>query len=207
MATSGAGSGGTVAPPPPAATEQQQQQQPPAAGSTEQQQAKVRNYPDEPRVGVGIVVLRQLPPANTPEVLLIRRAKEPSKGMWCFPGGSLELGESLVECAVRETLEETGIHLRNAPREGEIFSDTLDFPSPVSSSDAMIRDEQGRLMYHYAIINLAAAPEDPHQPPVPSDDVDAAEWFPVAQLRGLKDLVVHCDQVAERAWQQYTPRS
>ncbi len=82
MATSGAGSGGTVAPPPPAATEQQQQQQQqqPAAGSTEQQQAKVRNYPDEPRVGVGIVVLRQLPPANTPEVLLIRRTKEPSKG-------------------------------------------------------------------------------------------------------------------------------
>ncbi len=28
--------------------------------------------------------------------------------------------------------------------------------------------------------------QDPHQPPVPSDDVDAAEWFPVAQLRGLK---------------------
>ncbi len=27
---------------------------------------------------------------------------------------------------------------------GEIFSDALDFPSPVSSSDAMIRDEQAR---------------------------------------------------------------
>ena len=39
-------------------------------------------------------------------------------GKWCFPGGSLELGESLVECAVRETLEETGIRLRNAPRHG-----------------------------------------------------------------------------------------
>ena len=36
-------------------------------------------------------------------------------GLWCFPGGSLELGETLVDCAVRETLEETGLHLRNAP--------------------------------------------------------------------------------------------
>jgi ADP-ribose pyrophosphatase YjhB (NUDIX family) len=26
------------------------------------------------------------------QILLIRRAKEPAKGQWCFPGGSLELG-------------------------------------------------------------------------------------------------------------------
>ncbi len=34
--------------------------------------------------------------ALLPQVLLIRRAKEPSKGEWCFPGGSLELGELLA---------------------------------------------------------------------------------------------------------------
>lgn len=42
---------------------------------------------------------------------------------------------------------------------GEIFSDGLAWPSPVSSSDAMVRDPAGRLLYHYAIINLAAVPE------------------------------------------------
>jgi hypothetical protein len=31
-------------------------------------------------VGVGVVILRQLPPERQPEVLLIRRAKEPAKG-------------------------------------------------------------------------------------------------------------------------------
>lgn len=42
---------------------------------------KVRSYPDEPRVGVGVVILRQLKPDNdAAEVLLIRRAKEPAKG-------------------------------------------------------------------------------------------------------------------------------
>ncbi|PSC68460.1 Transmembrane 18 isoform A [Micractinium conductrix] len=142
--------------------------------------------------------------AAQPEVLLIRRAKEPSNGLWCFPGGSLELGESLVDCAVRETLEETGLQLRNAAQEGELFSDTLAFPSPVSSSDAMMRDPDGRLLFHYAIVNYAAVPEDPQQTPVPADDVDGAQWWPVAQLRGLKDLVLHCDRVAERAVRQYS---
>ena len=47
------------------------------------------------------------------QVLLVRRAKEPQKGLLTFPGGSLELGETMVACAIRETLEETGLALRN----------------------------------------------------------------------------------------------
>ena len=84
MATSNDASGGTAAPAPPAATEQQPAAAAATPASTQQQQPKVRNYPDEPRVGVGIVILRQLPPTDQPEVLLIRRAKEPSKGKPLF---------------------------------------------------------------------------------------------------------------------------
>ncbi|MFE9930104.1 NUDIX hydrolase [Streptomyces sp. NPDC005533] len=39
-------------------------------------------------------------------VLLQRRT---DNGMWALPGGKMELGESIADCAVRETLEETGI--------------------------------------------------------------------------------------------------
>ncbi|MEV7445877.1 NUDIX domain-containing protein [Streptomyces sp. NPDC091204] len=39
-------------------------------------------------------------------VLLQRRT---DNGMWALPGGKMELGESISDCAVRETLEETGI--------------------------------------------------------------------------------------------------
>lgn len=57
---------------------------------------KSRQYPDEPRVGVGAVVFRPAPSgAGEPEVLLIKRGKQPNKGQWCFPGGSLELGKRL----------------------------------------------------------------------------------------------------------------
>jgi 8-oxo-dGTP pyrophosphatase MutT (NUDIX family) len=40
------------------------------------------------------------------EVLMIRRT---DNGNWAVPGGSMDLGESIVEAAVREAAEETGI--------------------------------------------------------------------------------------------------
>lgn len=33
-------------------------------------------------------------------------------GTWQFPGGHLEMGESLLDCAERETLEETGLKVK-----------------------------------------------------------------------------------------------
>ncbi|MEV6729798.1 NUDIX domain-containing protein [Streptomyces sp. NPDC051364] len=39
-------------------------------------------------------------------VLLQRRT---DNGMWALPGGKMELGESIGQCAARETLEETGV--------------------------------------------------------------------------------------------------
>lgn len=39
-------------------------------------------------------------------VLLIRRA---DNGIWSMPGGAMELGESIAECAIREVWEETGV--------------------------------------------------------------------------------------------------
>ncbi len=42
------------------------------------------------------------------EILLCRRAIEPALGRWTLPAGYLELGESVVQGAVRETFEETG---------------------------------------------------------------------------------------------------
>ncbi len=45
------------------------------------------------------------------EVLLLRRAIEPRRGYWTFPGGYMELDESVEECALREAQEETGLQV------------------------------------------------------------------------------------------------
>ncbi len=52
---------------------------------------------------VSVAVVR----GNT--VLLVKRARQPSQGLYAFPGGKVEAGETLEQAARRELLEETGL--------------------------------------------------------------------------------------------------
>jgi acetyl-CoA carboxylase carboxyl transferase subunit beta len=52
------------------------------------------------------------------KVLLIRRKYPPNPGLWAFPGGRVEPGETAAQAAVRETLEETGCAVEAAERLG-----------------------------------------------------------------------------------------
>jgi 8-oxo-dGTP diphosphatase len=57
----------------------------------------------KPRIGVGCIVQRD------GHVLLGQRKGAHAVGDWGFPGGHLEFGESVEDCATRELLEETGL--------------------------------------------------------------------------------------------------
>jgi 8-oxo-dGTP diphosphatase len=73
------------------------------------------------------------------KVLLIRRGKEPLKGRWVIPGGTVELGETLEQAVVREVREETGIDVR--AREVVLVFDRIE------------RDGGDRVLYHYVIVD------------------------------------------------------
>src|SRR5438445_8735492 len=77
-------------------------------------------------------------------VLLVRRDKEPYRGMWSFPGGSIEPGETSREAARREALEETGLEVEVLE-----VADVIDSIHP---------PRDGQPGYHYIIIDFLAVP-------------------------------------------------
>ena len=95
-----------------------------------------RSYPSRPIVGIGIIVLR--PDA----VLLVRRARPPGQGSWSLPGGAQKLGETAEAAARRELAEETGL------KAGALLL--------AGCVDSIHPDEQGRIAYHYTILDFAA---------------------------------------------------
>lgn len=48
------------------------------------------------------------------KILLVRRARDPARGVYTFPGGRVEFGESLTEALTREVREETGLAIEIA---------------------------------------------------------------------------------------------
>jgi 8-oxo-dGTP diphosphatase len=123
-----------------------------------------REYPSRPIVGIGIVVLR--PTVGLPEVLLVRRGKPPNIGSWSLPGGAQELGETAEQAARRELDEETGLAVG-----------TLHLAANV---DSIHRDPDGRVHYHYTIIDFAARWNGGVARP--GSDVSEVTWAPLDRL-------------------------
>lgn len=58
-----------------------------------------------PKVGIGVMILKD------GKVLLGRRLNAHGAGVFAFPGGHLEHGESFENCARREVMEECGLEI------------------------------------------------------------------------------------------------
>jgi len=142
-----------------------------------------REFPHAPLVGVGAVVVHE------GRVLLVRRGSEPLKGHWTLPGGLLELGESLVEGAVREVREETGLVVE---------------PLELVELIDRIHREASRIRYHYVIADYLCRVTGGELRA--ASDADAVRWIERAEWNAPQQTLLALDpitvRVIEKGWQR-----
>jgi len=108
------------------------------------------------------------------QVLLVRRAVDPQRGLWSLPGGYVNFGEDPLDAARRECREEVAIEL------GDLELLDVAFGGSV-------------IVITY--VTTLAAPVTP----VPADDADLADWF---TPDGLPPLAFDVTQRAVDKWQR-----
>jgi len=96
---------------------------------------------------------------------LVRRAHEPGKGLWSFPGGFVDLDEEPQAAAIREALEETGY-----PAEIDALIGLYTSVGPAGKRVAIA-------VYSGHVVGGADAPPDAR-----SEEVAAIRWFGASDI-------------------------
>jgi len=122
-------------------------------------------YPDRPYLAVSAAIIRG------GRVLVARRAKGASTGLYTLPGGLVEAGETLHQAVIREIAEETGITIEPVALAGQ--------------REFITRDEERRVSRHFVILCFAArwlAGEGTPQ----VEELSELRWLRPAELASLK---------------------
>lgn len=135
-----------------------------------------REYPERPVASAAAVILREN------EVVLIRRGFPPRQGIWTFPGGAIEAGETAREACAREILEETGLTIQVGP-----VIEAVDVMQQVAS----------RWRYHYTILDFLAEVHPESGELCAGSDACDARWVPVGDVLQY-DLTPVAQHVLER---------
>lgn len=99
--------------------------------------------------------------------LLVRRGRAPSLGLYAFPGGRVETGETLEEAVRREVIEETGA----------LLTDVTHFVDLELASELKTGPIQFILSVHQA--GFAGGEI------IAGDDAEAAFWFTINEMTEL----------------------
>ena len=126
---------------------------------------------ERPLVGVLAVVRRG------DQLLLAQRSKGAYLGRWGFPGGHVERGEPVVEAAMRELQEETGV--------------TAEPLGPLTTLDEIGRDPDGTVRWHYVLVAILA--DWRFGDGIAADDAAGVRWVTIDEIE--RKAVPVLDQV------------
>ncbi len=122
-----------------------------------------REYPRVPTAAASAVIVRDR------QVLLVKRGHEPGQGEWSIPGGLIELGETIHDAVRREVSEECGIE--------------IDVERVLGAFDRVVRDADGRVRFHYILIDVLATPAG--GAPRAGSDADDCRWVTREEMENL----------------------
>jgi len=125
-----------------------------------------------PRVGVAVLLMNE-----NNQVLLGKRKNAHGSNTWAPPGGHLEFGETIEQCAARELMEETGLKVNQfevGPYTNDVFT-----------------QEQKHYITLYLIAHTTNAKPELKEP----DKCESWEWFdwntlPEPLFLPLKNLIL-----------------
>lgn len=110
------------------------------------------------------------------QILLVQRKHAPGRGLWALPGGFLDGCERVLQGAIRELREETGLALLDSSLEDALQAAVV-FDHPH-------RSLRGRTITHAHFFDL----KDARPPQVEAaDDAAQARWVPIAELCSMED--------------------
>ena len=105
------------------------------------------------------------------KILLLKRARQPFKGLWSLPGGKIKFGEFANEAIRREVKEETSIELAYAKYMGIVCERVLKDNSVVAS----------HIIYVFSC--------EPQSENLISSEEGEARWF------GRQEVLLHADDI------------
>lgn len=126
----------------------------------------MNNLIKHPRVGVGVILLRDN------KILLGKRNENPAKadsllhgeGTWTLPGGKLDFGENIEDCACREVLEETSI---------KINKDNIKI---ISVTNDIVKDA------HFVTIGFLCEDFEGEEKVMEPDEITEWRWFDINNI-------------------------
>ena len=119
-------------------------------------------------VAVGMVI-------DNEKILLLKREKEPYRGLWSLPGGKVKKDEHVSQAAIRELMEESGLNCE--------IEEYLGYISEHLIESSIIKEHF--LIHAYKLSSAGTSTKEGVE--------GELKWFNLNEIGSQKDLIIPSD--------------